>query len=98
MDETAKEVATSTTAVTPTGAARSVTSVGASVRAVIESGNITSEVQFELLTMDFSEETPEEKKIRLGGLIKIVGAVIPAIAPFVPALQPVAAVIGALKK
>ena len=48
--------------------------------------------------MDFSEETPEEKKIRLGGIIKIAGAIIPAIAPFVPALQPVAAVIGALKK
>ena len=48
--------------------------------------------------MDFSAETPEEKKIRLGGIIKIAGAIIPAIAPFVPALQPVAAVIGALKK
>ena len=42
--------------------------------------------------MDFAEQTPEEKKgINLG---KVIGAV----APFVPALQPVAAVIGALKK
>jgi hypothetical protein len=48
--------------------------------------------------MDFSEETPEEKKIRLGGIIQVAGKIIPAIAPFVPALQPVAAVIGALKK
>jgi hypothetical protein len=48
--------------------------------------------------MDFSEETPEEKKIRLGGIIKVVGKIVPAIAPFVPALQPVAAIIGALKK
>jgi hypothetical protein len=47
---------------------------------------------------DFSNETPEEKKLRLGGLLKVAGAVIPAVAPFVPALQPVAAVIGALKK
>jgi hypothetical protein len=47
---------------------------------------------------DFSNETPEEKKLRLGGVLKVVGAVIPAVAPFVPALQPVAAVIGALKK
>jgi hypothetical protein len=49
-------------------------------------------------TMDFSGETPEEKKIRLGGVVKVAGKIIPAIAPFVPALQPVAAVIGALKK
>jgi hypothetical protein len=70
--------------------------VGASVRAVIESGTITSEVQFELLTMDFSEETPEEKKIRLGGVVKVIERVLPAIAPFVPALQPVAAVVGAV--
>ena len=48
--------------------------------------------------MDFSAETPEEKKIRLGRIIKIAGAIIPAIAPFVPALQPAAAIIGALKK
>jgi hypothetical protein len=48
--------------------------------------------------MDFSEETPEEKKIRLGGIVQVAGKIIPAIAPFVPALQPVAAVIGALKK
>ena len=48
--------------------------------------------------MDFSEETPEEKKLRLGGIVKVAGKIIPAIAPFVPALQPVAAVIGALKK
>ena len=42
--------------------------------------------------MDFAEQTPEEKKgINLG---KVIGVV----APFVPALQPVAAVIGALKK
>jgi hypothetical protein len=50
------------------------------------------------MEMDFSAETPEEKKIRLGGVVNVVGKVIPAIAPFVPALQPVAAVIGALKK
>jgi hypothetical protein len=50
------------------------------------------------MDMDFSQETPEEKKIRLGGIVKAVGNVIPAIAPFVPALQPVAAVIGAIKK
>lgn len=48
--------------------------------------------------MDFSEETPEEKKIRLGGIINVAGKIIPAIAPFVPALQPVAAIIGAIKK
>ena len=48
--------------------------------------------------MDFSEETPEEKKIRLGGIINVAGKIIPAIAPFVPILQPVSAVIGALKK
>ena len=75
------------------GAARSVTPSGRG----IQSGNIIADNQFEL-TMDFSEETPEEKKIRLGGILKIAGAIIPAIAPFVPALQPVAAVIGALKK
>jgi hypothetical protein len=50
------------------------------------------------MEMDFSGETPEEKKLRLGGVVKVIGKVIPAIAPFVPALQPVAAVIGALKK
>ena len=45
--------------------------------------------------MDFAEQTPEEKKgINLGKVGKVIGAV----APFVPALQPVAAVIGALKK
>jgi len=49
-------------------------------------------------TMDFSGETPEEKKLRLGGVLNVAGKIIPAIAPFVPALQPVAAVIGALKK
>jgi hypothetical protein len=48
--------------------------------------------------MDFSGETPEEKKIRLGGVVKVAGKIIPAIAPFVPALQPVSAVIVALKK
>lgn len=48
--------------------------------------------------MNFSEETPEEKKIRLGGIVQVAGKIIPAITPFVPALQPVAAVIGALKK
>ena len=47
---------------------------------------------------DFSEETPEEKKLNLGKIVQVAGKVIPAIAPFVPALQPVAAVIGALKK
>lgn len=46
--------------------------------------------------MDFSAETPEEKKIRLGGVVKVVERVLPAIAPFVPALQPVAAVVGAV--
>ena len=46
--------------------------------------------------MDFSAETPEEKKIRLGGVIKVVERVLPAIAPFVPALQPIAAVVGAV--
>jgi hypothetical protein len=50
------------------------------------------------MEMDFSGETPEEKKLRLGGVVKVIGKVIPAIAPFVPALQPVAAVIGAFKK
>ncbi len=48
--------------------------------------------------MDFSDETPEEKKLRLGGIVKAAGKIIPALAPFVPALQPVAAVIGAVKK
>jgi hypothetical protein len=48
--------------------------------------------------MDFSGETPEEKKIRLGGIVRVAGKIIPAIAPFVPALQPVAAVIVSLKK
>lgn len=48
--------------------------------------------------MDFSDETPEEKKIRLGGIIKVAGKIIPVIAPFVPALQPVAAIIGAIKQ
>ena len=33
--------------------------------------------------MDFSAETPEEKKIRLGGVVKVVERVLPAIAPFV---------------
>ena len=47
--------------------------------------------------MDFSAETPEEKKLRLGGVIKIVERVLPALAPFVPALQPVAAVVGAIR-
>jgi hypothetical protein len=47
--------------------------------------------------MDFSAETPEEKKIRLGGVVKVVERVLPAIAPFVPALQPVAAVVGAIR-
>ncbi len=49
-------------------------------------------------TMDFADETPEEKKLRLGGVVKAAGKVIPALAPYVPALQPVAAVIGAVKK
>jgi hypothetical protein len=48
--------------------------------------------------MDFSAETPEEKRIRLGGIVKVAGKIIPAIAPFVPVLQPVSAVIVALKK
>ena len=48
--------------------------------------------------MDFSEETPEEKKIRLGGIVKVVERVLPAIAPFVPALQPIAAVVGAIRR
>lgn len=48
--------------------------------------------------MDFSEETPEEKKIRLGGIVKIVERVLPAVAPFVPALQPIAAVVGAIRR
>jgi hypothetical protein len=47
--------------------------------------------------MDFSAETPEEKKIRLGGIVNIVERVLPAVAPFVPALQPVAAVVGAIR-
>ena len=47
--------------------------------------------------MDFSAETPEEKKIRLGGIVKIVERVLPAVAPFVPALQPIAAVVGAIR-
>jgi hypothetical protein len=47
--------------------------------------------------MDFSEEIPEEKKIRLGGIVKVVERVLPAVAPFVPALQPVAAVVGAIR-
>ena len=73
------------------GAARSVTPSGRG----IQSGNIIADNQFEL-TMDFSEETPEEKKIRLGGVVKVIERVLPAIAPFVPALQPVAAVVGAV--
>lgn len=48
--------------------------------------------------MDFSNETPEEKKLRLGGIVKVAGKIIPVVAPFVPALQPVAAVIGAIKQ
>jgi hypothetical protein len=46
--------------------------------------------------MDFSEETFEEKKVCLGKIIDTAIKVIPAVAPFVPALQPVAAIIGAL--
>jgi len=47
--------------------------------------------------MDFSAETPEEKKIRRGGIVTVVERVLPAVAPFVPALQPVAAVVGAIR-
>ena len=47
--------------------------------------------------MDFAEQTPEEK-LKLSQVLNVAGKVIPAVAPFVPALQPVAAVIGALKK
>jgi hypothetical protein len=47
--------------------------------------------------MDFSEQTPEEK-LKLSQVLSGAGKVITAAAPFVPALQPVAAVIGALKK
>jgi hypothetical protein len=47
--------------------------------------------------MDFSAETPEEKKLRLGGIVQVVERVLPAIAPFVPALQPIAAVVGAIR-
>ena len=47
--------------------------------------------------MDFSEQTPEEK-LKLSQVLGAAVKVIPAVAPFVPALQPVAAVIGALKK
>jgi hypothetical protein len=101
MDETAKEVATSTTAVTPTGQRAASRPWAQPSGRVLKAATSTQKTNFELLrmdSMDFSQETPEEKKIRLGGLLKVVGAVIPAIAPFVPALQPVAAVIGALKK
>jgi hypothetical protein len=42
--------------------------------------------------MDFPEENPEEKKLCLGKIIDTAGKVIPAIALFVPALQPVAAI------
>jgi hypothetical protein len=51
--------------------------------------------------MDFSEETPEDKfKLGhfLGSVVKGVVKVVPAIAPFVPALQPAATIIGAIKK
>ncbi len=47
--------------------------------------------------MDFAEQTPEEK-LKLGQVLSGAAKIIPAVAPFVPALQPVAAVIGALKK
>ena len=50
------------------------------------------------MDLDFSNETPEEKKLRLGGIIKVAGNIIPLVTPFVPALQPVAAIIGAIKK
>jgi len=47
--------------------------------------------------MDFAEQTPEEK-LKLGSILKPLVKIVPVIAPFVPVLQPVAAVIGALKK
>ena len=46
--------------------------------------------------MDFAEQTPEEK-LKLGNAVTFKPC-ITIVAPFVPALQPVAAVIGALKK
>jgi hypothetical protein len=47
---------------------------------------------------DFSEETPEEKKLNVGKNVQVAGKMIPTVVPYVPALQPVTAVIGALKK
>ena len=49
--------------------------------------------------MDFSnEQSPEEKKINVGKIIQTAGKVIHAAAPFVPVLQPIDAVITAVKK
>jgi hypothetical protein len=47
--------------------------------------------------MDFTEET-EEKKINIGKVLGTVANVVTHVAPFVPALQPVAGVIAAVKK
>ncbi len=46
------------------------------------------------MDMDFSQETPEEKKLRLSGIVKVVTKAIPALAPVFPVLAPAAAVIG----
>jgi hypothetical protein len=47
--------------------------------------------------MDFTEET-EEKKINIGKVINTATKIVTNVAPFVPALQPAAAVIAAVKK
>jgi hypothetical protein len=48
--------------------------------------------------MDFSEETPEEKKLRPGGILSLAGKITGALAPVVPALAPVAGVIGGVQQ
>jgi hypothetical protein len=48
--------------------------------------------------MDFSEETPEEKKLRLGGILNVAGKITGALAPVVPGLAPVAQVIGGVQQ
>ncbi len=50
------------------------------------------------MEMDFSNETPEEKKLRLSGLLNGVGKAVTALAPVFPALAPAAQVIGGVQQ
>ena len=60
--------------------------------------NATGEEVKNRLKMDFAEETPEEKKIRLGKVLQVAGQVTGALAPVIPALAPVAGVIGGVQQ